>query len=96
MFLSNWLLKLLRPHIDNEFKILEDKLVHKISLLENRIDKLVKIINDVTQVNDTITTNFKDDKESIQILNENMKIITKGLRGIYTLLEQVISINTKF
>lgn len=96
MFLSNWLLKLLRPYIDNEFKVLEDKLVHKISLLENRIDELIKIVNDVTQVNDAITTNFKDDKESIQILNENMKIITKGLRGIYTLLEQVISINTKF
>ena len=96
MFLSSWLLKRLRPYIDNEFKVLEDRLVHKISLLEDRIDELIKIVNDVTQVNDTITTNFKDDKESIQILNENMKIITKGLRGIYTLLEQVISINTKF
>lgn len=96
MFLSNWLLKRLRPYIDNEFKALEDKLVYKIDLLENRINELIKIINDVAQVNDTITTNFKDDKESIQILNENMKIITKGLRGIYTLLEQVISINTKF
>ena len=96
MFFRKILFKIIEPLVKKLVDDAFEELRHRVYKLETNVDKLILTMKDLTTLNNSVETNFREDKESIQVLNENMKIITKGLRGIYTLLEQVISINTKF
>ena len=95
MFFRKLLFKLIEPLVKKLIDDAFEELRHRVYKLEGNVDKLILTMKDLATINNSVETNFREDKESIQVLNENMKIITKGLKGIYILLQQVISINTK-